>query len=397
MQLSGIEVWDGQSAAGSRALSWGRAGFEAVEPAEPNPAFAGLSVIPGLVDSHVHVIGFAGGTGKDFFSWPLLTRPEEQTLHGLAQLQRALQGGVTTVRDLAAEEMHLALRSAIDDGVVVGPRLVTHGVVGMTGGHNDLFTPVHFPVRKRVADGPDECRKLVRTWARLGMDGIKVTTGGGVLSQGDKNEWRNYSPEELDTIVDEAHALGMPVAAHAHTESAIEAALRHGADSIEHGTLITSDQADRAAQAGVSVAPTILINEAIANRTVPVSDEAAEKAKALVDKRNDRLRYAADAGVDFVLGTDANGFHVAFGDQMAEVRRMAELFGWTAERALRSATSSSARVVGRATDLGAIAPGFASDFVVLRGRPWERIDDLDTDNIVAVVSHGELVSGALPV
>ena len=401
MQLAGIEVWDGRTAIGVCDLVWSRSGadarFDAVVGAQSEPAFAGLSVIPGLIDTHVHVVGFAGGSGKDFFTWPLMTPPEEQVLHGLAQLRRGLQGGVTTVRDLASEEMHLALRAGINDGVVVGPRLVTHGVVGMTAGHNDLFTPVNFPVRKRTADGPDECRKQVRTWARLGMDGIKVTTGGGVLSQGDKNEWRNYSPAELDTIVDEAHALGMPVAAHAHTEAAIEAALRHGADSIEHGTLITADQADRAVERGVSVAPTLLINEAIANRTVPVSDDAAEKAKALVDKRNERLRVAADAGVDFVLGTDANGFHVAFGDQMAEVRRMAEIFGWGAERALQSATSSAARAIGRAEGLGTVASGFAADFLVVRGRPWEQLSALDTENIVAVVSRGEVVHGSLPV
>ncbi len=393
-----VALWDGDADRGPSILEWatGPAGgvITGVQPAasgEPE-----YSVIPGLIDTHVHLIGHAGTGHADFLSWPLTTRPEEQTLHGLAHATAALRAGVTTLRDLSADDIQFSLRRAIDEGVVAGPRILAHGMVSMTAGHGDLFTPAAVTQRKPVADGPDECRRLVRHWARAGADGIKIATSGGVLSVGDKSAWRNYTAAEIDAIVDEAHALGMPVAAHAHTEAGIDAALEHGVDSIEHGTLISPAQAVRVAAAGMTVAPTLLINDRIAAGRAGVSGEQAEKALDLVHRRDALFRAAADAGVDFVLGTDANGHHVQFGDQMEEVRLMASTFGWSASRALESATTRAALAIGRETQLGRLLPGFAADFVVLRGRPWLDITALDTANIVAVVSRGEVVAGALP-
>lgn len=399
-RLSGIAVWDGTRSLGSSVVEWAVEGSDAriaaVGAAEPDPAYAGLTLIPGLIDTHVHLMGYAGSRGADFMTWPLVTRPEEQVFHGLAHAQRALRAGVTTVRDLAASEPQLGLRAGIEEGFVVAPRVLAYGVVGMTGGHNDLFVPPAFPIRGRTADGVDQCRALVRTWARMGMDGIKVTTGGGVLSQGDRSEWRNYTAAELDAIVDEAHALGMLVAAHAHTETAIEVAIDRGVDSVEHGTFTTRAQAERMIAAGMTVAPTLLINEAIAERKVVVSDEAAAKATALVERRDALLADAADAGLDFVLGTDANGYHVKFGDQPDELRAMASLFSWSAERTLVAATSAAAKAIGMGDRLGRIAPGYAADFVLVDGDPANDLSDLTAGRIVAVVSRGRVAVGALP-
>lgn len=138
-----------------------------------------------------------------------------------------------------------------------------------------------------------------------------------------------------------------------------------------------------------------MINDRIAAGQAGSTAEQAAKARELVAVRDQRLGEAAAAGVDFVLGTDANGHHVAFGDQMVEVRQMAQVFGWTAERALVSATSAAAAALGRAGSLGRIQAGSAADFVVLRGRPWHDLRDLDPARIVAVVSRGRVVSGSL--
>ncbi|MFC4243474.1 amidohydrolase family protein [Gryllotalpicola reticulitermitis] len=401
-ELDGVELWDGTAARGASRIVWedGRGeGIRSLEPADaPDPRFDGLSVIPGLIDTHVHLIGYAGAPGgAEFFTWPLTTRPEEQVLHGLANARAALAAGVTTLRDLSADDVQFSLGRALAGGIVDGPRLLAHGMVGMTGGHADLFTPAAFPIRKPTADGPDACRRLVREYARAGADGIKVATSGGVLSQGDRAAWRNHTDAELDAIVDEAHALGLPVAAHAHSEDGIRRALDAGVDSIEHATLITAELAERAAAAGVTVAPTLLINDRIASGDPRYgSAESAEKARALVVRRDALLTDAAARGLDFVLGTDANGHHVRFGDEPDELRAMARVLGWSAERTLQAATSRAAAAVKRGDTLGKLEAGASADLVVVRGRPWLDLDALRPENVVAVVVRGRVLVGALP-
>ncbi|MEV0164921.1 imidazolonepropionase-like amidohydrolase [Nonomuraea fuscirosea] len=395
MRLDGIPLWDGTEYRGPVDLAWEPDRITDLNPAAQR--HGDLCVLPGLVDTHVHLVGYAGaGEPPDFATWPLTTTRDEQVLHGAAHAQRAMRHGVTTLRDLAGDEAQIALRRAFDAGILAGPRIQVHGVVGMTAGHNDLFVPpaVPLPLRKPTADGPDECRKLVRTWARAGMDGIKLTTSGGVLSIGDRNVWRNYTRDEIRAVVDEAHALGMRVASHAHSEDGIRVAAEEGVDSIEHGTLMSRDLAETLAARRTPVAPTLLINEAIAEGRVPVTREAMDKAAELVATRDVLLAQAAALGVRFVLGTDANGHHVRFGDQLAEVVHMTRVLGLDAESALRAATSDAADAIGM--PVGRLAPGLGADLIVLRGRPWERIEDLATENIVAVVSRGRLVAGRLP-
>jgi imidazolonepropionase-like amidohydrolase len=390
-----LDTWDGTEHLGVTSVRWEpQAGDAIIRSVSPSDAeVPEYSVIPGLIDTHVHLLGYAGSGTPDFLTWPLVTRPEEQVLHGLANANRALAAGVTTVRDLSADEVQFSLARALADGIVSGPRVLAFGMVGMTAGHADLFIPPAFPIRKPTADGPVACRALVRHWARAGADGIKIATSGGVLSVGDKSAWRNYTREEIAAIVDEAHALGMRVAAHAHTPEGIEIALDEGVDSIEHATLITPELAARAVAQGVTVAPTLLINETIA-AGAGASTAQATKATELVGRRDALLRQAAELGVDFVLGTDANARHVQFGDELAEVRRMAEVLGWTAERALQSATSFAADAIGR-PDLGRIREGAAADFVIVRGKPWNDIAQLTADRIVAVFVRGRLVFGSL--
>jgi imidazolonepropionase-like amidohydrolase len=396
-ELEGVELWDGVEHRGPSTIRWSTdsADGRVVSVERSAAAVSGLSVLPGLIDTHVHLVGFAGPGAPDFLTWPLVTRPEEKVLHALANARAGLSGGVTTLRDLSADDVQFSLARALGAGVVDGPRILAYGMVGMTAGHADLFTPAAFPIRPPVADGPDACRALVRHWARAGADGIKIATSGGVLSVGDRSDWRNYTSEEIAAIVDEAHALGMRVAAHAHTENGIERALDAGVDSIEHATLITPDLAARMVAAGVTVAPTLLINDTIAAGGGGASPEQAQKASELVELRDSRMRSAAESGVDFVLGTDANGRHVGFGDEMREVRSMATTFGWPAERALAAATSRAAAAIGRGSDLGRVAPGYLADLVVVEGRPWENIDALDVSAIRAVVSRGRVVVGSL--
>lgn len=397
--LAGVRVWDGVRDAGVCDLSWTGDHIDAVT-ARAGAQESDLCVIPGLVDTHVHLLGRAGPRvekrADDTHVWPLLTTREEQVLHGAANAQRAMRHGVTTLRDLAADEAQVAIGRAFDAGVLAGPRLLASGPVARTGGHFDLFTPPAHPVRPPTADSPDECRRLVRTWARKGLTGIKMFTSGGVLSMSGGVAARGHTLDEIRATVDEAHALGMLVSAHAHTVAGIQAALDGGVDSVEHATSLTAEQAKIAADRGTAVGPTLLINEVIATGRAPVAPASQRKAAELVPDRDALFRAAAAAGVRFVLATDASGYFLEFGDQMAETVRMAEVLGIGAEAALRAATSVAAASIGMGDRVGSLLPGRCADFVVMRGRPWERIEDLSTANVVAVVCRGEVVRGELP-
>jgi imidazolonepropionase-like amidohydrolase len=197
-----IDTWDGVDHLGVSTVTWsvssGDNAFSSVLPrdAVDEDDLGEYSLIPGLIDTHVHLMGYAGTGTPDFLGWPLITRPEEQVLHGLANANRALALGVTTLRDLSADEAQFSLARALRDGIVTGPRLLAFGMVGMTAGHADMFIPSAFPIRKPTADGADACRALVRHWARAGAEGIKIATSGGVLSVGDKSAWRNYTHVE---------------------------------------------------------------------------------------------------------------------------------------------------------------------------------------------------------
>ncbi|KAA9107979.1 metal-dependent hydrolase family protein [Microbacterium rhizomatis] len=395
-RISGLPLWDGDAYRGPADVRWENGRITHVETVRESEVPGELTVIPGLIDTHVHFDSYAGSGSVDWMTWPLITPEPERSLHVVSHARRAAAAGVTTLRDLSGTDVQLAAARALDAGLIPGPRILVHGAVGMTAGHGDLFIPPHYPHRGPVADSPDECRKLVRQWARAGVDGIKIFTSGGVLSIGDKVGWRNQTKAEIAATVDEAHALGLLVAAHTHTADGIDIALEFGVDSIEHGTGIQERHWDDLVSRGIPVAPTLMINDAIAERRIPVSDEAQAKGRAVVDERDANFRGAAAAGVRFVLGTDANGIFVKFGDQLEELRLMRHAFDWTSERALRAGTSDAADAIRLTTTTGRIAPGLSADFVVVRGRPWEDIDHLTIDNIVAVVARGVVVSGELP-
>ncbi len=396
--LAGVRVWDGEQDIGPHTISWADGMITAVQAADADPDLRGYCALPGLVDTHVHLMGYAGphrDGGPDTFGWPLVTTREEQVLHAAANAIHAMAAGITTLRDLAADDAHASLMRVFDDGVLSGPRLQCSGPVGMTAGHLDLFTPAAVADRPPVADSPDECHRLVRRWARAGLTGIKIYTSGGVLSKGDRPAWRNHTRAEIAATIDEAHALGMLVAAHAHTADGIAVALQEGADSIEHASGVTAEQAEMLAVRRIPVGPTLLINEIIAQGR-SAGSAAADKAAAVLADRDDRFRAAADAGVRFVLGTDASGYFVRFGDQWAELRRMVEVFGWDAARALRSATSDAADSIGLGGITGRLRPGLGADLLLMRGDPDRSTPAFDPANLQAVVCRGRLVTGSLP-
>jgi imidazolonepropionase-like amidohydrolase len=355
---------------------------------------SGRTLLPGLIDAHVHLRSYAGTDRSDFYMWSQATFLEEQVLHAAANARKAIQAGFTTLRDCAGGRVEVAVKHAIDQHLLDGARVLVAGFVGMTGGHGDLFTPPAVEHRPYpTADGPDECRKLVRAYARDGVDWIKICTSGGVLSLGDESEWRNYTLDEVRTIVDEAHALGKRVAAHAHTRDGVRQALDGGVDSIEHGSALDEELIKRMLDSGTWLCPTLAVSEHIHDvgreRGVPAASLA--KNEVVRASRLESARTAAAAGVRICLGTDTSSI-LPFGHHAWELELLVSLLGVSSMRALQIGTRDAAEALGLGAQLGVLAPGRRADVLVVDGDPLADLRILQSpDRILGVFFEGRLL------
>jgi imidazolonepropionase-like amidohydrolase len=355
---------------------------------------SGKTVLPGLIDGHVHLRAYAGTDRSDFYLWSQATFYEEQILHAARNARRALEAGVTTVRDAAGARLEVAIKHATDQQLLDGARVLVCGFVGMTGGHGDLFTPPAVDRRPyQTADGPDECRKLVRSYARDGVDWIKICTSGGVLSIGDESDWRNYTLEEVRTIVDEAHALGKRVAAHAHTRDGVRQALDGGVDSIEHGSSLDADLIRRMIDQGTWLCPTLSVSEQIhvsgAERGLPAA--ALHKNDLVRTSRTEAHRAAIAAGVRIFMGTDTSSV-LPFGRHAWELELLHTLLGLEPMRALQVATRDAATALGLGDKTGVLEEGRWADILVVDGDPLADIRILqNAQRIQGVFRDGRLL------
>jgi imidazolonepropionase-like amidohydrolase len=354
----------------------------------------GKTILPGLIDAHVHLRAYAGQERSDFYLWSVTTFVEEQTLHAAANASKALRAGFTTVRDCAGGRAEIAVKHAVDQFLVDGARVLVAGFVGMTGGHGDLFLPPAVEQRPYPpADGVDACRKLVRAYARDGVDWIKVCTSGGVLSLGDESEWRNFTLEETRVVVDEAHALGKRVAAHAHTRDGIRQALDAGVDSIEHGSALDAELIERMLASGTWLCPTLAVTEQIAAHGAERGLPAAVLAKNELVRARRRLaaRSAAERGVRLFLGTDSSSI-LTFGHHAWELELLVSELGLSPMRALQVGTRDAAQAIGLGDRTGSLEPGRWADVLVVDGDPLADIRLLqDASRILGVFRDGRLL------
>jgi len=401
--LSGGAVLDGRGGRiphGTVVLRDGRIAAVGSSGQVPEPTTgeridtSGRTVLPGLFDAHVHVFAHAGEHAYNPRTWPITTFVEEQLLHAAANARLALECGITTLRDMAGGRPEVALRHALDDGVLAGPRLVTSGFIGMTGGHGDLFFPPSLDRRPfPVADGPDACRAAVRAHVRDGVDLIKICTSGGVLSLGDAVAWRNYTDAEVAAVVDEAHALGRRVAVHAHSRAGIAQALAAGVDTIEHGTELDDELAAGMAAAGCHLCPTLTITSYLVAEGAArgLEAEALEKARVAHARHREAMLAARRAGVKMFAGTDSCNA-MPFGRHTQELALLVSEVGLTPMEAIVAATSTAAAACGLAGKTGELRAGLLADVVVVDGDPLADIGILqDRDRIVGVFRDGRLL------
>ncbi|WP_245883374.1 metal-dependent hydrolase family protein [Streptomyces hyaluromycini] len=352
----------------------------------------GTTLLPGLIDCHVHLRSNAGARPRDVHLWNMLTSVEEATLHAAANAREALRSGFTTVRDTAGSLPEVAVKHVMDEHVLDGARVVASGLVGMTAGHGDMFCPATLDEKRMwaPADGADECRKRVREYARMGVDLIKICTSGGTLSIGDKTGWRNYTDAEIDAIVDEAHALDLRVAAHAHSRAGIEAALCAGVDTLEHGSELDDDLIELMLEQGTFLCPTLTLSEFMAEhgQRRGLSAEHLDKAERLRERRLSSVRRAHQAGVRMIAGSDSSNT-MRFGSHARELQLLHEQVGMTPMQALVAATSTAADALGLGGRTGTVAPGMCADLLLVDGDPLADLGLLgDRRRLRAVLREG---------
>src|SRR6478672_12316329 len=335
---------------------------------------AGKALLPGLFDAHVHLTG----TYED----DELTIQHRPFSYGFyqtpANLMTTLRLGITSVRDAGGADA--GLRRAVDDGVLVGPRMqVAVTMLSQTGGHNDEWLPSGglsagwqpypgFP--SGVCDGVDGVREKVREVIRAGADVIKIASSGGFFSPADDPMDPHFAQDELDTIVSTASDLGRWVMSHAHGPEGIKRATRAGVRSIEHGTFLDQESAELMVERGTWLVPTITsgdTTEELANDP-KLAPEIRAKLEGLGRPEFDAMRLAAEAGIKVAMGTDCPV--APHGWNLNELTHMAAN-GFTPAQALVAATSSAAELMGLQDRLGTLAPGKIADVVVVDGDPFE--------------------------
>jgi len=348
-------------------------------------------VMPGLMDMHVHLQGQLGPKND---SETLRMSDADIAMRSVYFAHKTLLAGFTTVRDLGSkpEQMH-ALRDAINKQYITGPRIISATIVGPTGGHMDvsgmnpelldLYTP------KTVCDGPYECRKATRRAIKFGADWIKIASTGGVLTDNNTGTGLQMDTDELNEIVKTAHMLGVKVASHAHAAAGINAALRAGVDSIEHGSYVDDEGIALLKKTGAYLIPTLLAGDTVV-QLAKHSDfmTAPIKAKAL-RVGSDMMKHFAKAykaGVKVAYGTDSGVSH--HGDNAKEAVLMHEA-GMTNSDILKAATVNAADLIGYSAKLGTITAGKFADIIAMKNNPLTSIDALL--KVGFVMKSGEIV------
>ncbi|MEP7226365.1 MAG: amidohydrolase family protein [Gemmatimonadales bacterium] len=336
------------------------------------------TLLPGLIDCHTHI---AAGDPGDYYEGLFRRSPIDYAVAAPTFARRTLEAGFTTVRDVgAAEFIDVALRRAIDSGLVVGPRMqVATLTVGATGGHGDVvgFSPyIKFGQFSGLADGVDEIRKLIRFEIKNGADLIKILASAGVLSEEQSVGAPQFSQEEMNAAVQEAAMWGRKVAAHAHGAEAIKRAVRAGVASIEHGSLLDDEGIRLMKEHGTFLVADVYNDDYILAeyKRLRFPERILDKERQIGKLQRENFRRAVKAGVKIAYGTDAGVFpHGWNGKQFAHMVR----YGLTPMQAIQSATQSAAELLGLADAVGTVSNGRYADIVAVDGDPLKDITELE--------------------
>lgn len=385
---------------GARIRAVGTSDTLTVPPGAETIDAGACTLLPGLIDTHVHLGAFNCTSFGNARTARFEVTPQLQSFYALFHAQLCFEMGFTTLRDAGrgtprgdfAEEM-CAVRDAINAGIVAGPRLLVLTEAVITGAHLEMLTLPRAMRRPEnyTADGPWALRRKVRELIRTGADGIKTSVSGGV-ALGTNPDVRNMTQEELDAIVDEAHAFRKPVAAHCFNPEGLHMCVNAGVDTIEH--MVYSDDAAiaRVRDSGIWVVPTLLnrsdyVIEKNIEQGLPQSLIATQRA--IQPHCFETFRRMRESGVRIAMGTDMHNV-----PEMGCAARELELYvahGMSPLEAIGAATRDAAQALGLGADLGTIQPGKLADLIAVRGDPVADVRVLqDAANIALVMKEGRV-------
>jgi imidazolonepropionase-like amidohydrolase len=336
------------------------------------------TLLPGLIDVHTHL----SNQSQEYYSDTFRKSPIDAAVRAPTYARRTLEAGFTTVRDVGAPEfIDVALRDAINDGSVAGPRMVVATLpLSATGGHGDLngFSPyLRFEGFSGIADGVDELRKKVRENVKRGADWIKVLAGAGVLSEEESAGAPQYSQEELNAVVAEAAMWGRKVAAHAHGAEAIKRAARAGVASVEHGGLVDEEGVRIMKEHGTYLIPDIITDVYILEHGVEqgLPPKIIEKERSIRGQQDENWSRAMKAGVKFAFGTDAGVY--PHGQNARQFALLVKHLSLPPIDAIRMATTNAADLIGWQNRVGRAAPGYYADLIAVSGDPLVDVSELE--------------------
>jgi imidazolonepropionase-like amidohydrolase len=348
----------------------------------------GLTLLPGLIDCHVHL---CLGAEPDVVDTITNETPALTLLKSSQAARQTLQAGFTTVRDVGSRDHSIfTLQQAIGAGLVPGPRIVGAGqAICMIGGHARFIG--------QEVEGAEQVRSTVRAQIAAGATVIKVIASGGVLTPGTSPDQAQMTVQELQAAVDEAQLAGKKVAAHAHGSSGMKNAIRAGVHSIEHATLMDEEAAVMMKRQGVFMVPTLsaLATTAACRIGCGIPDSALSKAKSMTKRHQVSFKNALRDGILIAMGTDAGTPFNFHGENAQELERMVA-FGMSPMQAILASTSVAAHLIGIQDQIGTIEKGKLADLLLFEGNPLRRIDLLrDRSRIMGVMQSGRFVAGPL--
>ena len=352
------------------------------------------TVLPGLIDCHTHL----GSRADRYYEiYDFKSTPFDHAFSGVVNARKTLEAGFTSVRDVGSDPfLAVDLRNSINEGYLVGPRIVASGPgISITGGHGDLnnYSPqtrvMMFPDERdfAIADSADQIRHVIRSQEKYGVDVIKILATGGVLSKGDSPGAPQFTLEELKAAAETAHMGGRKIAAHAHGAEGIKNAILAGIDSIEHASLIDDEGIRLAKQHGTYLVMDIYNDDYLLSEAPKygLPTENLDKERMVGRLQRENFRKAFQAGVKMAFGTDAGVY--PHGDNARQFFYMVK-FGMTPSQAIRAATANAADLIGRSKDVGTIEAGKYADIIAVNGDPLSDVRALE--HVDFVMKGGEV-------